>query len=157
MIRRATIVAAGRLKGWTAQGCDDYLKRLRRYFPVEVVEIREEDMNRRSTNEVLDAEADRILKRLPDGARIVALDREHGRQFSSEKLAQRLDALGTSGHSHVVFVIGGPLGLAPRILEKADEAWSFGSATLPHALARVLLLEQIYRAVKIGRNEKYHW
>lgn len=157
MIRHAAIITVGRLKGWPADGCEDYLKRLRRYFPVEVVEVREEDMNRRSPNEVLSAEADRILKRIPESTRVIALDRERGRQLSSEKLAGRLDSLGTSGHSRVTFVLGGPLGLSLEVLKKADEKWSFGEITLPHALARVVLLEQLYRAVKIERGEKYHW
>jgi 23S rRNA (pseudouridine1915-N3)-methyltransferase len=157
VIRRATIVAVGRLKGWTAEGCEDYLARLRRYFTVEIVEVPEEDMNRRTTEEVLAAEGDRLLKRIPEGAHVVALDRERGKQLSSEDLAGRLDALGTSGRSHVVFVLGGPLGLPPQVLERADERLSFGPVTLPHALARVILLEQLYRAVKIGRGEKYHW
>ncbi len=157
MIRRATIVAVGKLKGWPAEGCDDYLKRLRRYFPVEVIEVQEEDMNRRSTTEVLGAEADRLSKRIPSGVHVVALDRERGKQLSSEDLADKLDTLGTSGRSHLAFVLGGPLGLAPEVVGEADELWSFGPVTLPHALARVLLLEQLYRAVKIGRGEKYHW
>ena len=108
MIRRATIVAVGRLKGWAAEGSDDYLKRLRRYFPVEVVEVPEEDLNRRSPGEVLSAEAARILKRVPDGAHVVVLDREKGRSFSSEDLATRLEDLGLSGNSHVAFVLVGP-------------------------------------------------
>jgi 23S rRNA (pseudouridine1915-N3)-methyltransferase len=157
VIRRATIVAVGRLKGWAAQGSDDYLARLRRYFPVEVVEVPEENMNRRSAREVLATEKQRLFKRIPAGAHVVALDRERGRQLSSEELAQRLDVLGTSGRGHVAFVLGGPLGLPPEVLDGADERLSFGPVTLPHALARVVLLEQLYRAVKIGRGEKYHW
>lgn len=157
MIRRATIVAVGRLKGWPADGCDDYLKRLRRYFPVEVIEVQEEDMNHRSIAEVLGVEADRLSKRIPSGAHVIALDRERGKQLSSEDLAAKLATLGTSGRSHLAFMLGGPLGLAPEVMEKADELWSFGLGTLPHALARVVLLEQIYRAVKIDRGEKYHW
>ncbi len=157
MIRRATILAVGSIKGWAAEGCDDYLKRLRRYFPVEVVEVPEEDMNRRSKAEVLAAEGDRLLRRLPAGVHLVALDREEGKQLSSEKLAQRLVSLGISGHSRVAFVLGGPLGLSPELLRRADELWSFGPITLPHALARPVLLEQLYRAVKIERGEKYHW
>ncbi len=157
MIRRATIVAVGRLKGWTAEGCDDYLTRLRRYFPVEVVEVPEEDMNRRTAEEVLAAEGQRLLKRLPDRAHVVALDRERGKSLSSEDLARKLDSLGGSGRSHVAFVLGGPLGLSPGVLDRADERLSFGPITLPHALARVVLLEQLYRAAKIGRGEKYHW
>ncbi|MCA1847543.1 MAG: 23S rRNA (pseudouridine(1915)-N(3))-methyltransferase RlmH [Actinobacteria bacterium] len=157
MIRRATIVAVGRLRGWTAEGCDDYIIRLRRYFPVEVVEVPEEDINRRTAEEVLAAEAQRLLKRLPDRAHVVALDGERGKSLSSEDLARKLDALGGSGRSHVAFVLGGPLGLSPDVLDQADERLSLGPITLPHALARVVLLEQLYRATKIERGEKYHW
>ncbi len=157
MIRRATIVVAGKLKGWPINACDDYLKRLRKHFPVEVVEVREEDMNRRSQTEVLKTEADLLIKRIPEGAHLIALDRERGKQISSEDFATKLSEFGTSGRSHVAFVLGGPLGLAPELLKRADEMWSFGALTLPHALARVVLLEQLYRAVKIERGEKYHW
>jgi 23S rRNA (pseudouridine1915-N3)-methyltransferase len=157
VIRHASIVAVGRLKGWAVEGCDDYLARLQRYFPVEVVEVPEEDMNRRSAREVLAAEGERLLKRIPAGGHVVALDREKGKPLSSEELARTLDSLGVSGRSHVAFVLGGPLGLSPEVLGRADELLSFGPITLPHALARVVLLEQLYRAVKIGRGEKYHW
>lgn len=157
MIRRVTIVSVGKIKGWAAQGCDDYISRLRRYFTVEVVELQEEDMNRRSPREVLEREADRITRRLPAGAYVISLDREKGETLSSEKLSGRLEALGSSGSSHVAFVIGGPLGLAPEILESSDARISFGPLTFPHALSRVVLVEQLYRAVKIGRGEKYHW
>ncbi|HZY65256.1 MAG TPA: 23S rRNA (pseudouridine(1915)-N(3))-methyltransferase RlmH [Rubrobacteraceae bacterium] len=157
MIRRARIVAVGKLRGWAADGCDDYLGRLRRYFPVEVAEVPEEDMNRNPRGKVLDAEAVRLSKRIPDDAYLVALDRERGRTLSSEKLASRLSSLGTSGRSSVAFVLGGPLGLSDGVLTRADELISFGPVTLPHALARVVLLEQLYRAVKIDRGEKYHW
>ncbi len=157
MIRRATIVAVGKLKGWSADACADYAKRLRRHFPVETVEVPEEDMNRRSANEVLIAEGDRISRRIPAASHVVALDREIGKRHSSEALARRLGALGVAGRSDLTVVLGGPLGLSSEILDRADEVWSFGEITLPHALARVVLLEQLYRAVKIERGEKYHW
>jgi 23S rRNA (pseudouridine1915-N3)-methyltransferase len=157
VIRRATIVAVGKLRGWAADASEDYLKRLRRYFPVEVVEVAEEDMNRRSPEEVLSAEASRLLKRTPPGAYVIALDRERGKPLSSEDLARRLTVLGVSGQSHVAFLIGGPLGLSPELLGEADEVLCFGRMTLPHALARVVLLEQLYRAAKIERGERYHW
>ncbi len=157
MIRRATIVAVGKLKGWPADACADYAKRLRRHFPVETVEVPEEDMNRRSANEVLAAEGDRISRRIAVASHVVALDRELGKRHSSEALARRLGALGVAGRSDLTVVLGGPLGLSPEILDQADEVWSFGEITLPHALARVVLLEQLYRAVKIERGEKYHW
>ncbi len=157
MIRRATIIAVGKLRGWAADGCQDYLDRLGKHFTVQVIEVPEEDMNRRSPEEVLAAESERILKRLPTGAYVISLDRESGEQLSSEKLARKLESLGTSGRSHVAVVIGGPLGLSQEVFERSDARISFGQITLPHALARVVLLEQLYRAVKIGRGEKYHW
>ena len=157
MIRRCTLVAVGKLKGWAADGANDYAKRLRRFFPVEVIEVPEEDMNRRSPGEVLSLEGERILKRLPSGAHVISLDRERGKRLASEGLARRLDSLGVAGRSQVAFVIGGPLGLSQEVLGRSDELWSFGEITLPHALARVVLLEQLYRAVKIARDEKYHW
>ena len=157
MIRRCTIVCVGKPKGWASEASDDYAKRLCRYFPVDIVEVPEEDINRRSREEVLSIERDRILKRLPHGAYVISLDRERGQRRSSEQLAKKLEDLGASGQSHVAFVIGGPLGLSPEVLTNSRELWSFGGITLPHALARIVLLEQLYRAVKIQRGEKYHW
>jgi len=157
VIRKATLLAVGRLKGWAADGAEDYLKRLRRYFAVEVIEVGEEDLNRSTSDEVLAAEGRKLLKRLPDGAYTVALDRERGEGLSSEALAERIAGLGVSGRSHVAFVVGGPLGLSPEVLKRADARVSFGPITLPHALARVVLLEQLYRAAKIARGEPYHW
>ena len=157
MIRRITIVAVGTLKGWADDGCRDYLKRLQRYFRVELVEVSEEDLNRRTSGEVLGAEASRILRRVPAGAYVISLDREKGESLSSPMLERRLNSLGASGRSHVAFVIGGPLGLSPEVLARADALVSFGPITLPHALARVVLLEQLYRAAKINRGERYHY
>jgi 23S rRNA (pseudouridine1915-N3)-methyltransferase len=157
VIRRCTLVSVGKLKGWTAEGSEDYAKRLRSYLPVDLIEVAEQDMNRRSREEVLSTEGERILRRLPKEAYVISLDREKGKQHPSEILAQVLEDLGLSGRSHIAFVIGGPLGLSPEVLRRSDEIWSFGSITLPHALARVVLLEQLYRAMKIHRNEKYHW
>jgi 23S rRNA (pseudouridine1915-N3)-methyltransferase len=157
VIRRCTLVSVGKPKGWAAEGSEDYTERLRRYFPVNVIEVAEEDMSRRSREAVLSAEGERILKRLPTEAYVISLDREKGKQHLSEGLALKLEDLGTSGRSHVAFVIGGPLGLSSDVMQRSNELWSFGSITLPHALARVVLLEQLYRAAKIHRNEKYHW
>jgi 23S rRNA (pseudouridine1915-N3)-methyltransferase len=157
VIRRCTLVSVGKLKGWTAEGSEDYAKRLRRYLPVDLIEVAEQDMNPRSREEVLSIEGERILRRLPKEAYVISLDREKGKQHPSEILAQVLEDLGLSGRSHIAFVIGGPLGLSPEVLRRSDEIWSIGSITLPHALARVVLLEQLYRAMKIHRNEMYHW
>lgn len=157
MIRRCTLVCVGKPRGWSAEGSKDYEKRLRRYFQLDVLEVAEEDINRRSRREVLSAESGRILKRLPAEAYVISLDRARGKQQPSETLARKLEDLGLSGRSHVAFVIGGPLGLSPDVLQRSKELWSLGTITLPHALARIILLEQIYRATKINRKEKYHW
>jgi 23S rRNA (pseudouridine1915-N3)-methyltransferase len=130
---------------------------LRRYFPVDIIEVAEENINRRSREDVLSREGDRILKRLPADAYVISLDREKGKQFSSERLAEKLEDFGVSGRGHIALAIGGAWGLSPEVLRSSRELWSFGPITLPHALARVVLLEQIYRAVKIERGEKYHW
>lgn len=157
MIRRATVVAVGRLKGWADDGCRDYLGRLRRSFAVEVVEVPEVDMNRRAPREVLDEEGERLLRRIPRDAHVIALDRAGGKVVDSEGIQARLASLGVSGRGHVAFVLGGPLGLSRAVLDGAAESWSLGGITLPHALARVVLLEQLYRAAKIDRGERYHW
>ena len=157
MIRRCTIISVGKPRGWAAEASEDYAKRLRRYFSVSTIEVPEEDLNRCSHNEVLATEGERILKRLPKVAYVISLDRERGKQHSSERFALKLQDLGASGQSHVAFVIGGPLGLSSEVLQRSNALWSFGSITLPHALARVVLLEQLYRAAKIHRNERYHW
>ena len=145
------------MKGWADEGCRDYLKRLRRYFPLEVVEVREEDLNRRTPEEVFAAEAERLLRRIPAGAYVIALDQEKGEPLSSPILERRFNSLGLSGRSHVAFVLGGPLGLSREVLARTDTLISFGPITLPHALARVVLLEQLYRAAKINRGERYHY
>ena len=157
MIRRCTLVSVGKPRGWAAEGSEEYAKRLRRYFPVNIIEVAEEDMNRRSREEVLSAEAKRILQRLPQEAYVISLDRENGKQYPSELLAKKLEEIGVSGRSHVTFIIGGPFGLSQEVTRRSNELWSFGSITLPHAIARIVLLEQLYRAAKIHRNEKYHW
>ncbi|CAN5717070.1 23S rRNA (pseudouridine(1915)-N(3))-methyltransferase RlmH [soil metagenome] len=157
MISRCTLVCVGKPKGWTAKGSEDYTNRLRRYFHIDVIEVPEEDINCRPRQEVLSKEGKRILKCLPTQAYVVSLERERGKQYPSERIARKLEDLGVSGRTHVAFIIGGPLGLSPDVLQRSQELWSLGEITLPHALARVVLLEQLYRAAKIHRNEKYHW
>ena len=105
MIRRATVVAVGTLKGWAAEGTEDYLKRLRRFFSVKIVEVPEEDLNKKAREEVLVAEGTRLLRRVPGEAYVLALDREKGEPLASETFARRLNSLGLSGRSHVAFVL----------------------------------------------------
>ena len=157
MISRCTLICVGKPKGWSAEGSADYASRLRRYFHIDVIEVPEEDINRRPRKEVLSKESQRILKSIPTESHVISLDRERGKQHGSEQIARKLEDLGVSGRSHVTLIIGGPLGLSQDVLQRSHELWSLGEITLPHALARVVLLEQLYRAAKIHRNEKYHW
>lgn len=152
-----TIVAVGKLKErfWT-DACAEYLKRLQPYAKTTVVEIADVDPARAGGEAAAVArEGEAILKALPDRAHVVVLAID-GKQRSSEALSERIDALGVSGVGEVSFVIGGSCGVSADVRARADELLSFGPITLPHNLARVVLLEQLYRACKISRGEPYH-
>ncbi len=99
--------------------------------------------------------ARRCCKAVPDSARVIALDIS-GTSRSSEGFAEHISKLTVEGTSHFVFVVGGAAGLDASVLERVDERLSLGPMTLPHQLARVVLLEQIYRLFRIMRNEPYH-
>ena len=157
---RFTIVAVGKLKErFWSDACAEYLKRLQPYAKTSVVEIPDVDPTRVGGDAAaVDREGVAILKAL-DGIsgrpRVVALA-IGGKQLSSEGISAHIDELGVSGVSDIAFVIGGSCGLSADVLARADEKLSFGPITLPHNLARVVLLEQLYRACKISRGEPYH-
>ncbi len=152
---RLTLVAVGRLKErFWRDAADEYIKRLGPYATLRVVEIADRDSGRDASRALAEEGAD-VVRAIPEGAHVIALD-VGGRQLSSEGFSAKLDALGLEGRSSVAFVIGGSVGLAPDVLARADERLSLGSMTLPHNLARVVLLEQLYRAFRISRNEPYH-
>jgi len=152
---RITLVAVGRLKEphWR-QAADEYLTRLRPYANVEVVEVPDRDVTRDEVRAVAEEGAD-VLRVLPDGAHVIALDIS-GRRQSSEEFAAELERHMLERRSHLAFVLGGAAGLAPEVLGRADDRLSLGPMTLPHQLARVVLLEQVYRAFRIVRKEPYH-
>ena len=100
-------------------------------------------------------EAERMEKYLKEGAYVIALAIE-GKQLDSVELSEKLETLGTSGTSHIIFVIGGSLGLSDRILKRADYKLSFSKMTFPHQLMRLILSEQIYRSYRIMNHEPYH-
>lgn len=152
---RVTVVAVGRLKEahWR-DAAAEYLKRLRPYASVGVVEVADRDVTRDEVRALAEEGAD-VLRAVPAGAHVVALE-IGGRRLSSEAFADGLQAHMVEGRSHVVFVLGGAAGLAPEVLARADERLSLGPMTLPHQLARVVLLEQVYRAFRIMRGEPYH-
>ena len=152
---RITVIAVGKLKErFWREAADEYLKRLSAYGTIRVVEVADRDPARGEARAIAEEGAD-ALRAIPDGAYVIALDLG-GRQLSSEAFSARLDALGLEGRSTVAFVIGGSTGLDAAVLGRADEKLSLGTMTLPHNLARVVILEQIYRAFRISRGEPYH-
>lgn len=152
-----TIVAVGKLKErfWT-DACAEYVKRLGAYAKVKVVEVPDIDPARAGGVDGSRAKEGRaILAAVPERSHMILLAIE-GKERSSEDFSRRLDALALNGKSDITFVIGGSDGVSDEVRARADEALSFGPITLPHNLARVVLLEQVYRACKITRGEKYH-
>ena len=147
------ILAVGRLRSSYREACDDYLRRLSRYAKPREVEIRE--ASRAPTADAQrEEEATRLLARVPGGATVVALARE-GQAWTSEELARRMEGWRIAARP-LAFVIGGSRGLAAGRIASAAARWSVGQLTLPHELARVVVLEQLYRAFTIIRGEPYH-
>jgi 23S rRNA (pseudouridine1915-N3)-methyltransferase len=147
------VLAVGRLRAAYREACDDYLRRLARYARVEEVEVRE--ASRAPTVEAQrEVEAERLRARLPGGGTVVALARD-GSSWTSEELARRMDGWRVAARPLAV-VLGGSQGLSRGFLASATGRWSLGPLTLPHELARVVVVEQLYRAYTILRGEPYH-
>ncbi len=157
---KVTIVCVGKLKEQYWRGAvEEYSKRLGRYMKLEILELPDEKapetMSLAQEVEVRQKEGQRILKAVKEDAFVVVLAIE-GKSLSSQALADFMAEKAVRGVSHVVFIIGGSLGLSQEVMERADFALSFSSMTFPHQMMRVILLEQIYRAEKINRQEPYH-
>lgn len=157
---RVTIVCVGKLKEkYWREAVAEYSKRLSRYHKLEIIELADEKapetMSPAQEAEVKEKEGQRILKQISEDAFVVALAVE-GNSLSSEELADFVEKKAVGGISHLVFLIGGSLGLSPEVMKRADFALSFSKMTFPHQMMRVVLLEQIYRAERIRRNEPYH-
>lgn len=147
------VLAVGRLRAAYREACDDYLRRLGRYARVGEAEVRE--ASRTPTVEAQrEEEAERLRARLPDGSTVVALARE-GSPWTSEELARRMDGWRVAARP-LAFVLGGSQGLSRSFLASASVRWSLGPLTLPHEMARVVVVEQVYRAFTILRGEPYH-
>ena len=131
----------------------EYSKRLSRYAKLEIIEVADEKTpdNASETVEtnIKNKEAERLLKYIRDDAYLITLEIK-GKQLTSEELAQKIDTLGVQGTSHIIFVIGGSLGLGEEVLKRSNYALSFSKRTFPHQLMRVILLEQIYRSYRIN-------
>jgi 23S rRNA (pseudouridine1915-N3)-methyltransferase len=138
---KLTVLAVGKLRdAWAEAGCAEYLKRLRAKLPTEIVEVKD---------------AQSLGRRVPARARLWALD-ERGHAFSSAQLAAAIGREMNAGTPGLAFAIGGADGLPRALVEGAAQAWSLGPLTLPHRLARLVVLEQLYRALSIVRGEPYH-
>jgi 23S rRNA (pseudouridine1915-N3)-methyltransferase len=152
---KLTLLSVGdKLPAWANAAVAEYLKRMPREARVDLVEIKPEKRAGQSADSIKATEAARLLDKLPAGSRLVALD-EHGRAASTKELADLLARWMAEGRD-VTLVIGGADGLAPSLLDKAELKLSLSRLTLPHALARVLLAEQLYRAVSLLNNHPYH-
>ena len=134
-----TLLAVGRLRPYYREACDDYAARLGRHVRLAEVEVRDDA---------------RLAARIPDGATLVCLARE-GTGWTSAALAAQVDSWRRAARP-VAFAIGGSTGLEEAVLARAAHRWSLGPLTLPHELARVVVLEQLYRAFTILRGEPYH-
>ncbi len=159
-MQRVTILCVGKLKEkFYTQAAAEYCKRLGRFCKLELMELPEERLPDAPSAAQIDAalfkEAEMIRSKLPHSAAVIALCVE-GRLCSSEELAQSLQERTNQGQSHFVFLIGGSFGLHASIKAQADEKLSMSPMTFPHHLARVMLLEQIYRAYQIQAGSKYH-
>jgi len=155
-----SIITVGKLKEkYLKIGIEEYLKRLSSYAKVEVIEIPDEkapeELSAAEMEQVKNKEGEKLLAKLSQETYVIALAID-GKMKSSEELADSLDKLATYGKSKIAFVIGGSLGLSDDVLKRADEKLSFSKMTFPHQLMRLILLEQVYRAFRINRNEPYH-
>lgn len=153
---RISIITIGtKMPAWVTQGVDEYSKRMPRELRVEWKELplarRGKDANPR---QLCEKEGELILKAIPSGDRVIALD-VRGKSLSTEQLAQQLSGWQMSGDNYSL-LIGGPDGLSPQCLERAERRWSLSELTLPHPLVRILLAEQLYRAWTITVNHPYH-
>ena len=137
----------------------EYSKRLSRYCKLEIVEVADEKTPDNASDTVEDAirdkEGERILKYIKEDAYVITLEIA-GKMLTSEEMAEKIEKLGVQGTSHIIFIIGGSIGLGREILKRSDYALSFSKMTFPHQLMRVILLEQIYRSYRIMNHEPYH-
>lgn len=156
-LMKITVVAVGKLKErFWRDACAEYLKRLSGYAKAAVREVADVDPARAGgVDAARRKEGEAILGAIPASAHVILMAID-GKERSSEQFSRHLDELALRGASDIVFVIGGSDGVSDEVRARADETFSFGPITLPHNLARVVLLEQIYRAFKISRGEPYH-
>ena len=154
------IITVGNIKeNYLTQAINEYLKRLRPYANVNIIEIGEYQLSNKASDkeiqQALEKEGQYILAKIKDNSYVISLAIE-GKQVTSEALAQKIEDLTIDGYSDITFIIGGSYGMSNELKQKSDMKLSFSKMTFPHQLMRVILLEQVYRSFKILKNEPYH-
>ena len=157
---KITLITVGKIKEkYLKDAITEYSKRLSRYCKLEIIEVADEKTPDNASeiveDGIRDKEGERILKYVRDDAYVVTLEIA-GKLLTSEELAKKIENLGIQGTSHIIFIIGGSIGLGKEVLKRSDYALSFSKMTFPHQLMRVILLEQIYRSYRIISHEPYH-
>ncbi len=157
---RVSIVCTGKLKErYLRDAAEEYKKRISRYAELDLLETPDEPVPERYSEaqriQAVSREGERMLKDIGPREYVVALSIT-GKRHTSESFAKSMEAWMAGGFTRIAFVIGGSLGLSPAVLSRADAELSLSDLTFPHQLARIVLLEQIYRAFKIISNEPYH-
>ena len=157
---KITIITVGKIKEkYLRDAIAEYSKRLNKYCKLEILEVADEKTPDQASaiveDQIRSKEGERILKLLKDDAYVITLE-IGGKMLDSVEFSQKLEQLGIQGKSHIIFVIGGSIGLGNEILKRSDFAISFSKMTFPHQLMRVILLEQIYRSYRIMNHEPYH-
>lgn len=157
---KITVITVGKIKEkHLKDAIAEYSKRLSRYCKLEILEVADEKTPDGASEiveeNIREKEGERILKLIKEDAYVITLEIS-GKMLTSEELADRIETLGIQGKSHLVFVIGGSIGLGREVLRRSDYALSFSKMTFPHQLMRVILLEQIYRSYRIINGEPYH-
>lgn len=157
---KITIVCVGKIKErFYSDAIKEYEKRLSKYCKLEIIEVADEKTDENASEimneQTKNKEGERILKNIKDDAYVITLEIE-GKMLDSVELSDKINNLGINGCSHIIFVIGGSLGLSKNVSKRANYKLSFSKMTFPHQLMRVILLEQIYRSYRIISNEPYH-
>jgi len=148
------VIAIGKVRErYVREACEDFVRRLGPYFPLEIVEVKASLGSQPAA--AMREEAERILKTLHDDDCVWLLDRT-GDQLSSEDLSRRLTGIANAGTRRLAVVIAGAFGAGDALRDRADFRWSLSKLTFLHEWTRMIVLEQFYRAAKIARNEPYH-
>ena len=150
---KITLLTVGKIKEkYLKDAIAEYSKRLSKYCKLEIIEVADEKTPDNASevveNVIRDKEGERLLKYVKDDAFVITLEIK-GKMMTSEELAEKIDTLGIRGVSHIMFIIGGSIGLGEDVIKRSDFALSFSKMTFPHQLMRVILLEQIYRSYRI--------